>query len=601
MPRLLDNRLVGPNADVANRVLYGATAGWALVVNSDGRSMILAEKAGPTGATGPTGPTGSLGPVTNYAYGAREAYTNDEGSSLQQWLATKWVDITPPNNMFSSVNGIAYGKGFFVAVGTDSSNNSPMIAYASVQAGGTTWTVADTIGFRGPVLGVTHGNGVFMACGTNGEIAYSTVGQVWNMVRTGVDNSALYRVVYGYPRGWVAVGTNGSGSKGPGVTLHSSDGTTWTTGKPALDDEFATGVPIYSVGFAQGVYIAVGGISNSATYTNHISTSIDGINWTQQTTPQPMAAHYSIDFGNGRLVVGTNGTYTTPAYGSSIIGSNDGITWYESSHESSQTANLGNVQGVAFGNGTFVAGSSRSMQVTIDGINFFDAYDTGWTADCAGAAYGNGIFVMGSRAGKIIRSSMLNEYVGSTATPPVPSGNGNGGSEANIGGINAGDGTGGGGCFVASTPVLMPDSTTRSISSIIAGDTIQGDAGLVTVLSVHNRTRDYEMVDFNQLGYWITSEQAMLTDQGWGAFDVQRLRELEPLTYQQLLSQNNNRPLVTIQEGMKLGTWEDNQVVFEKTVSNVSKTIQNVQVWWLKVTNDEHFIANGIVVHNNKG
>ena len=208
---------------------------------------------------------------------------------------------------------------------------------------------------------------------------------------------------------------------------------------------------------------------------------------------------------------------------------------------------------------------------------------------------------MGSRAGKIIRSSMLNEYVGSTATPPVPSGNGNGGSEANIGGINAGDGTGGGGCFVASTPVLMPDSTTRSISSIIAGDTIQGDAGLVTVLSVHNRTRDYEMVDFNQLGYWITSEQAMLTDQGWGAFDVQRLRELEPLTYQQLLSQNNNRPLVTIQEGMKLGTWEDNQVVFEKTVSNVSKTIQNVQVWWLKVTNDEHFIANGIVVHNNKG
>ena len=52
---------------------------------------------------------------------------------------------------------------------------------------------------------------------------------------------------------------------------------------------------------------------------------------------------------------------------------------------------------------------------------------------------------------------------------------------------------------------------------------------------------------------------------------------------------------------MKLGTWEDNQVVFEKTVSNVSKTIQNVQVWWLKVTNDEHFIANGIVVHNNKG
>ena len=53
MPRLLDNRLVGPDADIANRVLFGATPGWALVVNSDGRSMILAEKAGPTGPSGP--------------------------------------------------------------------------------------------------------------------------------------------------------------------------------------------------------------------------------------------------------------------------------------------------------------------------------------------------------------------------------------------------------------------------------------------------------------------------------------------------------------------------------------------------------------------
>ena len=433
MPRLLDNRVIGGNADVLPRVLEGSTPGYTLQVGPTGNNLILGPApTGPTGPRGPTGITGSLGPVSTYSWLSKESLANDEGSSIQQWLNTLWTDITP-SGMFDSVNGIAYGKGFFVAVGSKSSN--PVIAYTSIQtATPPTWTQATNVPFTGIVFGVTFDNDVFMACGANGEIAYSTVGVDWNIVDTTAITStsaSLYRVAYGYPRGWVAVGTTG-GPNGAGVTLTSKDGLTWTElPTPALDSGSYTGVPIYGLTFGGGVFIAVGGKVDTAT--NHIATSVDGIAWTIQTSSQPNAAHYSVSYGNGRFVVGTNGTSATPPYASSIIGSNDGSYWYDSS----VTAALGNAQGVAFGNGAFVVGAT-TIYVTVDGINFFSAYNTGWagTAPAAGAAYGNGIFLVGSRGGNIIRTSTLPEYIAAViaATAPTPpsSGTGNGGSEVGI-------------------------------------------------------------------------------------------------------------------------------------------------------------------------
>ena len=439
MPKLLDNRLIGPDMDVANRVLYGATAGWALVVNEDGKSMILAEKAGPTGPTGPLGPTGTVGPQSLFAETAKESYSNDSGVSIQQWLCTKWFDITPVG-MFTAIADIAYGRGFFVAVGRNGS--TPVIAYASVQSSTTTWIKVDAvdIGFSNNtlVLGVTYANGVFMACGSNGEIAYSSVGNVWEILRQGVDTSHLYRIAYGYPHGWIAVGTTGSSLASDGITLRSTDGITWTRlATSALDDDTFSGIPVYSVCSVAGKFIAVGG--ESGVVTNHIATSVDGITWTIRDTPQPAAAHWRVDYGNGRLVVGTDGTARTPPYGSSLLGSNNGISWYESS----LNLNLGQVTGLSYGNGVFVAGS-LSMQVSVDGVNYFNAYTTGWGGPCMNGAYGNGVFVMVSYDGKMIRSGMLNEFVGSTATPPTNSGDYTGGDNTGggLGGTSSGSSAG---------------------------------------------------------------------------------------------------------------------------------------------------------------
>lgn len=436
MPRLLDNRVIGGNADVLPRILAGSTPGYTLQVGPTGNNLILGPApTGPTGPRGPTGITGSLGPVSTYSWLSEESLANDQGSSIQQWLSTLWTNITPAG-MFTAVHGIAYGKGFFVAVGAN--GGTPVIAYTSIQTATVpTWTAVASVPFSGTIFGITFADDVFMACGANGEIAYSTVGINWTLADTTAiasTGASLYRVAYGYPRGWVAIGTTTSSPTSAGVTLKSINGITWSQlATPALDAGSYTGVPIYGLTFGDGKFVAVGGVVNAAT--NHIATSVDGISWTIQTSSQPNAAHYSIDYGNGRFVVGTNGTNATPPYASSIVGSNDGTFWYNSS----VTAALGNAQAVSFGNGSFIVGST-TIYVTVDGVNYFSAYNTGWagTAPAAGSAYGNGIFVVGSRGGSIIRTSTLPEYIAAiiAATAPTPpsSGSGNDGG----GGFNTG-------------------------------------------------------------------------------------------------------------------------------------------------------------------
>ena len=437
MPRLLDNRVIGSNVDVLTRVLAGSTPGYAMQVGPTGNNLILAPSQSGTGAMGPTGQIGPLGPVAVYSLLTKEAIKNNEGSSAQQWLCSLWTDITP-DSMFDTVNGIAYGKGFFVVVGEKGS--TPVIAYTSIQTATTpTWTEASTVPFTGTkIFGVTFDNDRFMACGDNSEIAYSSVGIDWTLADTSAItnfSSAIYRVAYGYPHGWVAVGTSSLTPSSSGVTLTSKDGIIWTElATPALDDATYTGVPIYGLAFGGGIFVAVGGTSGS-TPTNHIATSVDGTTWTIQQSSQPNAAHYSIDFGNGRFVVGTNGTNPPVGggikYPSCIIGSNSGDYWYDSS----VTSSLGNVQAVSFGNGVFIAGARSAIHITADGINFFAPYTTGWSSSASSSSYGNGIFVVGNRSGKIIRSATLPEYIASlvTATTPPTSGNGNnGGPELNV-------------------------------------------------------------------------------------------------------------------------------------------------------------------------
>jgi hypothetical protein len=63
MPKLLDKRIVGPNQDVLNTLLYGAPAGFVLRVAPTGNALVVTVPGGPLGPPGPAGPAGLPGPV----------------------------------------------------------------------------------------------------------------------------------------------------------------------------------------------------------------------------------------------------------------------------------------------------------------------------------------------------------------------------------------------------------------------------------------------------------------------------------------------------------------------------------------------------------
>jgi len=62
MPKLLDNRIVGPNRDISTPVLYGVPSGYVLRVAPTGNIMVLTTPGGPPGPPGQVGPAGLPGP-----------------------------------------------------------------------------------------------------------------------------------------------------------------------------------------------------------------------------------------------------------------------------------------------------------------------------------------------------------------------------------------------------------------------------------------------------------------------------------------------------------------------------------------------------------
>ncbi len=77
MPRLLDNRIVGPSRDVLTTTLYGAPAGYVLRVSPTGDTLVVTTPGGPLGPPGPPGPAGLAGPVG--PPGASSALVGDTG------------------------------------------------------------------------------------------------------------------------------------------------------------------------------------------------------------------------------------------------------------------------------------------------------------------------------------------------------------------------------------------------------------------------------------------------------------------------------------------------------------------------------------------
>ena len=167
------------------------------------------------------------------------------------------------------------------------------------------------------------------------------------------------------------------------------------------------------------------------------------------------------------------------------------------------------------------------------------------------------------------------------------------------GGGAAGDGgAGGSGCFIGSTKVLMADGTLKSISSVRVGDLVRSDAGVVSVIWNRTRIGDVELVSMNGSDYFMTSNHAVFTDQGWAVYDIEYLQMTEPVQYQMILANNNFKPLTPLREGLNLAHWVNNELVYIPIEKLATINVKSKQVFWLNVAGNDRYIANGVVVHN---
>lgn len=465
MPKLLDNRLISYDlADVTTRSYADALAGNVLRVGADGKSMELGT------------PPPSLDALL-----ARESELQRTGLSLQQYMCNSWVDCTP-GGFFTSVFGLAYGMGKFIAVGQNGS--SAVIAASNVSTAisgngpnftnlGISWSNINLTGLNlgSALYHVIYAQGKFVACGENGSVLTSVNGISWNQVRQGT-SERLYRVSYGPGIGYVFVGSISPGTTDqPGVTIFSKDLVTFTTlANPALGKLSNKGVPIYGVGYGNGTFVAVGGLASNwgsnliwsaqdilDMSNHHIATSTNGTTWTlRSTAPEKTdCAHYCVEWGNGRFMVGTNQPGTANVNEPNIIVTdNMGTSWFLSGASSLPIYN-GNVQTISYGNGIVVAGD-LGVQLSNDCLTFQKLtgtdviptnYTTGTNPTGSASAYGNGLFLVGNREGKIMRSrTALETWTTFGYVNSLPGGGGGGGS-----GITSGN-------YVNATTPFVPNT-----------------------------------------------------------------------------------------------------------------------------------------------
>lgn len=176
---------------------------------------------------------------------------------------------------------------------------------------GITWTERLNIGVSYPFIGVTYGNGVWVAVGgSGGGVIYSSADGLSWTARSGDSGGGAVQALNGVTFGngtFVAVGYNGE------IQI-SADGINWTdTGDTDSARDFR------GVGFGNGLFVAGGD-------NGRIETSPDGTAWTVRSPGGGSTANfYRPVFSNGRWLLARLSSASGAAPQTSV----DGMTWEE--------------------------------------------------------------------------------------------------------------------------------------------------------------------------------------------------------------------------------------------------------------------------------
>jgi len=310
-----------------------------------------------------------------------------------------WASRTP--NAFGGVNGVAYGNGLWVAVGTNEGN--PSIKNVSTSSNGTTWIGQTSNAGINNISNVAYGknssgNGVWVMCGSN-KFATSPNGTSWTACATngGLDN-AVINVAFGKDNlgadlwigigyasiaentivrstdggnSWVACATNGGiNSYGRGVAYgldasgaglwvavgqpttggnaiaYSSNGNNWTACTNAQADSLIYNNNCVAYGkdaSGAGLWV-IAGVASISRYP--IATSPDGINWTKRLVNTAFTNNVANSVAYGQDALGNWLWVAVGNGGNCIATSTNGTTW--TGITSTGGLSINSTSGVAF-------------------------------------------------------------------------------------------------------------------------------------------------------------------------------------------------------------------------------------------------------------
>ncbi len=226
--------------------------------------------------------------------------------------------------------GMAYGASNYVLVGHGVIFSSPDGAVWTSRFAGNPYLRATDM-----VSSVVYANGMFVAVSGHGILA-STDGASWTTV--GPAPSQYGGVVaYGAGRGFVVASAGN-----PARIWTSPDGVTWTE-----QTEAAITTSIWGITWGPSTFVAVGGSSGPAIYTNATPASTPA--WTPQSAPGSRAVG-GVLYGNS-LLVASDGQWSTFTSTNSVSWTENGVPY------------LGQL--LTFGDGVFV---TQNLNTSSDGV-----------------------------------------------------------------------------------------------------------------------------------------------------------------------------------------------------------------------------------------
>ncbi|WP_379128502.1 hypothetical protein [Paenibacillus sp. sgz500958] len=190
---------------------------------------------------------------------------------------------------------------------------------------------------------VIKSGGRFVGFGQGGQIALSTDGVNWKIIRPALITQSMNQVIKANGR-YTIIG--GEFSYNVPMILSSKDGSTWS--KVLSSDRFKTGPEddIQSVEWNGKLYVAVGG---AYTYT-----SKDGVKWQKQTTATGLNLKKVVWTGTRFAALGVSNSINNKKY--VVYSSTNGVNWKVSLSTTSVLSDL------AAHGGTLVAVGSKNQQ-----------------------------------------------------------------------------------------------------------------------------------------------------------------------------------------------------------------------------------------------